>query len=230
MKPEKDSSFWTSYTDLMTSLFFVMLVLYILTYLQLTKTIKAQKKELEIINTVNKTLEPLKKDTTLFKYEKDYQRFELSFDVKFKRNKFNISETDLDNYQATIAKINDAGLSLKKVLDSIYDKKNPEGTRYNSLMKNVSYVMVIAGYASNSGLELDNYILSYKRALSLWEYWRDYDNIDFEAPQFISNNIVDLQIAGNGWGGVGRDTKVETNNQRFLISLFPKIGDLDRVN
>lgn len=40
----------------------------------------------------------------------------------------------------------------------------------------------------------------------------------------IYEGLIDLQIAGNGWGGVGRQ-QIEENNQRFLIQIFPKIGD-----
>ena len=42
MKINSDS-FWPSYTDLMTSLFFIMLVLFVLTYVSLKSTIKLQK-------------------------------------------------------------------------------------------------------------------------------------------------------------------------------------------
>ena len=47
MKKSNDS-FWPSYTDLMTSLFFIMLVLYVLTYVRLNSTIKLQKEKIEI--------------------------------------------------------------------------------------------------------------------------------------------------------------------------------------
>jgi hypothetical protein len=54
--------------------------------------------------------------------------------------------------------------------------------------------------------------------------------IDFEAKKY--EGLIDLQIAGNGWGGVGRFErdpqnfmKNETKNQRFIIQIVPKIGN-----
>lgn len=49
MAKNKPDFFWTSYTDLMTSLFFIMLTLYVLTYVKLNSTIKLQKEKLAII-------------------------------------------------------------------------------------------------------------------------------------------------------------------------------------
>ncbi len=82
---------------------------------------------------------------------------------------------------------------------------------------------MIAGYASKYGQEEHNYLLSYKRALSLWKHWR-INGVDFEGKEY--SDLIDLQISGNGWGGVGRVQDNEYNNQRFLIQIFPKIGDI----
>ncbi len=49
------------------------------------------------------------------------------------------------------------------------------------------------------------------------------EDVDFEAIEY--NNLIDLQISGNGWGGVGR-LEDDQDNQRFLIQIFPKIGDI----
>ena len=77
MKSKQENSFWPSYTDLMTSLFFIMLVLYVLTYVRLSSTIKLQKEKLAIIETVEENLKPLKKDKSLFVYDEKYKRFKL---------------------------------------------------------------------------------------------------------------------------------------------------------
>ncbi len=50
MKPAKTDDFWPSYTDLMTSLFFVMLVLFILVFARQHQTIQDLKRKLAIIN------------------------------------------------------------------------------------------------------------------------------------------------------------------------------------
>jgi outer membrane protein OmpA-like peptidoglycan-associated protein len=218
MKDNHSHFFWPSYTDLMTSLFFVMLVLYVLTYVKLRSTITLQKEKLTIIDAVENNLQPLKKDTVLFRYEPQYKRFKLSFDVKFPTNEYNI--TNVENYTSTIAKIDQAGRKLKQVIDNLKQAKNA-----NPRLENVSYILVIAGYASKFGSENHNYVLSYNRALSLWNYWRS-KGIDFEGGEYA--DLIDLQISGNGWGGIGRVLDNEHNNQRFLIQIFPKIGDMNQ--
>jgi len=217
MKDNHSHFFWPSYTDLMTSLFFVMLVLYVLTYVRLRSTITLQKEKLTVIEAVENNLQPLKKDTTLFVYEKEYKRFKLSFDVKFPTNEYNIGT--VENYTTTVAKIDRAGRKLKEVIDRLREAKSA-----NAKLKNVSYILVIAGYASKFGNENHNYVLSYNRALSLWNYWRSM-GINFEGQEYAY--LIDLQLSGNGWGGIGRVQDNEHDNQRFLIQIFPKIGDIN---
>ena len=69
--------------------------------------------------------------------------------------------------------------------------------------------------------------MSYDRAYALYNYWLDH-GIDFYDKKF--ENIVDMHIAGNGIGGVGRmgyghpsNSLEERKNQRFLINIIPKI-------
>ena len=217
MKTKQTDSFWPSYTDLMTSLFFVMLVLYVLTYVRLSKTIKLQKEKLAIIEAVEQNLKPLKAESSLFIYENEYKRFKLAFDVRFKTNRSLLNENDLFDPFSTIDKIDQAGFKLKSIIDTLNILKSQDPK-----LANVSYILVIAGYASKTGEEQHNYELSYLRALSLKNYWKQ-KGIDFESNKY--NGLIDLQIAGNGWGGIGRESN-DIENQRFLIQIFPKIGDI----
>ncbi|RZL44767.1 MAG: hypothetical protein EOP00_19065 [Pedobacter sp.] len=221
MKGNKNDFFWPSFTDLMTSLFFIMLVLYIITFAQLKRKNKVLENQIKIIKTVEANLQPLKNDTELFTYEEEYSRFKLSFNVRFQDDKFSISSNnDLVDPDATRKKITDAGYKLKSVIDTLKSVKNDKPE-----LDKVSYIVVIAGYASkdnNPKRLMHNYELSYLRALSLWQYWKDL-GIDFESADY--KGLVDLQISGNGWGGVGRLDN-EKDNQRFLIQIFPKIGDI----
>ena len=217
MNTSKSDTFWPSYTDLMTSLFFVMLVLYILTYVRLNATIQLQANKLKIIETVEANLQPLKTETSLFIYEQQYKRFKLAFDVKFENDQYQLIPGQLDNYEQTISHIEKAGLKLKSIIDHLKQERASD-----ERLKQVSHVVVIAGYASRTGEELHNYELSYKRALKLKDYWKS-KGIDFEASEY--EELVDLQIAGNGWGGIGR-LPLQADNQRFLIQIFPKIGDV----
>lgn len=215
---KKPTFFWASYADLMTSLFFIMLALFVLTVTKLNNTIKVQRQQLEILTTVEENLKPLKKENSLFLYEDKYKRFKLAFDVKFTEDKCKITKDELLNYQYTIKKIDQVGEKLKQIIDKLNEEK-----KHNDKLKNVSYILVISGNASKNGDLFHNYELSYYRAWRLWYYWKMEKGIDFEAEQY--KDLIDLQISGNGWGGIGRDA-IESNNQRFLIQIFPKIGDI----
>lgn len=240
MKKKGESFFWTSFSDLMTSLFFIMLVLYVLTYIiqkkqerelkekerKLVNTVEDLKHKLEVYELVEQNLKPLKQDTLLFRYEEDYKRFTLAFDVSFELAKSQIARGDLKNFDITATKIQSVGKQLQKTIDNLAKNKAA-----NPAMENVSYLVIISGYASHllSGSQERDYDLSYQRAYSLWAYWKSI-GIDFEASKY--KGLIDLQIAGNGWGGVGRFERDphnfmenETKNQRFIIQIVPKIGN-----
>lgn len=233
MKKKSDGFFWMSFSDLMTSLFFIMLVLYVLTYIMLKKNekrlneiVEVQKAKLAIIETVEENLKPLKEETSLFRYEPSYKRFTLAFDVNFEVGKYRIKQNALKNYEETASKIENVGKQLQKTVDNLAKNKAD-----NPSLKNVSYLLIISGYASHLllGSQLSDYNLSYQRAYSLWDYWKSI-GIDFEANRY--EGLIDLQIAGNGWGGVGRFKRDpenfmqnETKNQRFIIQIVPKIGN-----
>lgn len=233
MKKKSDGFFWMSFSDLMTSLFFIMLVLYVLTYIMLKKNekrlneiVEVQKAKLAIIETVEENLKPLKEETSLFRYEPSYKRFTLAFDVNFEVGKYRIEQSALKNYEETASKIENVGKQLQKTVDNLAKNKAD-----NPSLKNVSYLLIISGYASHLllGSQLSDYNLSYQRAYSLWDYWKSI-GIDFEANRY--EGLIDLQIAGNGWGGVGRfkrdpenSMQNETKNQRFIIQIVPKIGN-----
>jgi hypothetical protein len=233
MRKKSESFFWTSFADLMTSLFFIVLVLYVLTYIMLKKkerelvnTVADLKHKLEVYELVEQNLKPLKNDTLLFRYEENHKRFVLAFDVFFENGLSKIKEGELSNYSTTIGKIESVGSQLQNTIDNLARNKAE-----NPSMKNVSYLLIISGYASHllSGSQINDYDLSFQRAYNLWGYWKDI-GIDFEDNKY--NGLIDLQIAGNGWGGVGRferdqqnSFKNEIKNQRFIIQIVPKIGN-----
>jgi hypothetical protein len=163
----KSNFFWVGFADLMTSLFFIMLVLYVVSFTLFTvkyeeledtnskmdslivnlennkKLLLIQAEKAKIIDDVEKNLEPLIKNSSLFKYEEKYKRFTLGFDVKFKLGKSKINSTSLIRSNETIVKISNVGIELQKTIDFLIEKKES-----NSNMKNVSYLLVISGYSS----------------------------------------------------------------------------------
>ena len=62
MAQKKESFFWTSYSDLMTSLFFVMLVLFILVIVLLHKRMEATEAQLQEIKKVEQSTKDLSRD------------------------------------------------------------------------------------------------------------------------------------------------------------------------
>lgn len=246
---KKSNFFWVGFADLMTSLFFIMLVLYVVSFTLFKMNIKeleiandtldsliidleesknllvVQAEQAKIIEAVEKNLEPLIKNESLFRYEEKYKRFTLSFDVTFNLGQAKIDSKSLKNPEETIRKIKIVGKELQKTIDVLIENKisNPN-------MKNVSYLLIIAGYSSEliNESQIEEYERSYKRAYYLWDYWKNF-GINFETNKY--NGLVDLQISGNGWGGVGRFNRDpnnsfinESKNQRFIIQIVPKIG------
>ena len=149
--------------------------------------------------------------------------------MKFKDGQSQINKNSFKTKpDETIKKIKDVGSHLKKTLDELAKKKMSDPK-----MNNVSYLVIISGYASKL-LKADEYFdykLSYDRSYNLWKAWKQ-NGIDFEAEKY--KGLIDLQISGNGWGGVGRFKrdpsnffKNETKNQRFIIQIVPKIGKTD---
>ncbi|MBP3942849.1 hypothetical protein J5U18_04605 [Sphingobacteriaceae bacterium WQ 2009] len=230
-KKSGGSVFWISFSDLMTSLFFIVLVLFVVTYVDNVNKLRAKEEQLRVYREVEESLKPLKNDNDFFKYEEDYKRFLLAFDVKFSVARAGINETDLENFDETRDKILSAGKKLKAVLDQIVIDANKQNKNH---LNKVTYLVVISGYASKLynadsspvGMSAE-YQLSYARAYSLWKFWLNQD-INLEDPKY--KGLIDLQIAGNGWGGVGRLSNKEEANQRFIVQVVPKISNQELSN
>lgn len=214
---EKGNYFWQSYVDLMTSLFAVILVLFVASYFALSKSkseILAEKKKLEKQLYIMKVLRNYAKD--YFIYDEEYQRFLLKRDVQFPINVFKIP---LHEKQYAY----DVGLNIENLVNIIRNKLLSE--------KNVKILVLVEGMASNlrGDNDYENYLLSYKRALELVNFWKQ-NNI-------LTQEYVELQIAGSGIGGKGRyktqdnsyNPSVEMKNQRFIIQLIVKADDLSII-
>lgn len=213
MAKEKKSLFWASYADLMTSLFFIMLTLFVASSILLSKRSnewkglylqsETQKKQLQRINDVIQDL-----DTTYFEYIDQYKKSKLVIPVNFAVDQYNINGLP----ESTRTELENAGKSLKAFVDSTTIK-----------FPGVQYILIIEGQASKTGWTDHNYELSYRRAYSLKKYWEDKE-IFFDAQN------CEVLIGGSGDGvqsGTGlmrEDPSKEYLNQRFLIHILPKPG------
>ena len=200
MSQKQESYFWTSYSDLMTTLFFVMLLLFVLASAMLKKDkdkIKAEKEEIE--NIVKSTEDLIGK---YFRYESDYKKFVLNIDVKYLTGKSDMNDLVADDKEHQLRQLRAAGVEIQKFLER--HKEN-------------QYVLIIEGQASRDD-NLTNYELSYQRALGLMKFWIEDSNLKFREN-------CEIVISGSGDGKLDthsmRDTTNEAN-QRFLILILPK--------
>ncbi len=200
MKKSKESFFWTSYSDLMTSLFIIMLVLFVLVIVLLNKRMEATIIELEDIKKVEASTRDL--EGKYFTYNKEYEKFILNIDCQFPVSKYDIELLS----DTTRSQLMDAGQQVKDFLE-----KHSEN----------QYLVIVEGQASANSEKMTefNYNLSYQRALSLIKFWATNPKVKF------SEKNCELQIAGSGDGRLSAKTmreSVNEKNQRFLIYIIPK--------
>lgn len=220
---KKNNIFWISYSDLMTSLFFIMLVLFVLAigYLkikdienerliaELKKTQEGLIKEterLEKLLNLEKQFEPLIKDNSFY-YLPTCKKF-IAKDLMgieiFEPNQFAIK-------QEYISTTIDVGNKIKSFLQKL-NSQNPE----------LSYLLVIEGNMANTFDKRINkdenygYLISYQRALSVYNLWLR-NNINFR------DYNVEVMLCGSGFNGLCRDV-IEENNKRFSIQIIPKVS------
>lgn len=208
------SHFWASYSDLMTSLFFVMLILFILTVVMLQQHIEqverernATKAQLDKIREIEEGVGKI--DSTLFKYNPTFKKHILKIDVSFPTGQSDINNID----ESTLSKLKAAGETVEKFINDAYKSKN------------VQYLLIIEGQASKDNYER-NYALSYERALALYLYWTEKSGIVFD------KDACEVIISGSGQNGLLRVYPDDANNkanQRFLIHIVPKPGIISEI-
>lgn len=207
---KKKDFFWLSYADLMTSLFFVMLVLFVIVFSIQTRVINqltAAKKELDEIHKIQQALERL--DKRYFVFDPRNKRYKLKVDVNFRGNSSNILDFPYNIRKDLL----ESGKSLLTLMTEL-TKKNP----------NVNYLLVVEGNTQRSSgnfiyIPDQGYKLSYDRSLSLVNFWQN-NGINFKAF-----NNCEILITGSGYFGKSREAN-ENENRKFTIQITPKIGDL----
>lgn len=224
MQQKKESFFWTSYSDLMTSLFFIMLTLFVLVVVLLHKRMEATEQQMEATEQQLEEIKKLEASTReldksgYYAYKTEYKKYVLNV-----RCFFDELQSDLGELKADRDSLKNAGFELQQFL------------KRNSLNH---YLLIIEGQASrNSTNQTDqNYRLSFQRALTLMKFWKNECRIDF-------GTNCEIQIAGSGDGRYNfgftdgessprfaeLDNTLmrergfnEYRNQRFVIHIIPK--------
>ena len=219
MKESKDF-FWPSYVDLMTALFLIMLVLFVLGFKRsndkqrdnerLISELKVQVQEKRKLDEIKAALKRL--ESNYFEYNAIYKRYELKFPVTF------APKSDVLPYDAQ-APLVKAGRFLLSQMQAIRNDDN------------VQYLIVVEGraakdlrYPANDSHNLDGPAvrqLSYSRALAVIRLWEQ------AGLRFPGN--LEVVAAGSGFRGAGRYTgNQEALNKRFIIQIQPKIGSIGK--
>ena len=131
MAQKKESFFWTSYSDLMTSLFFIMLVLFILVIVVLHKRMEVTEQQLEEIQKVEDSTKDLSRD--YFKYRPEYKKYVLNIAVRYPVGKSDINDIESVNKDEILIQLYQAGKEIHKFLNDHSENQ---------------YLLIIEGQAS----------------------------------------------------------------------------------
>lgn len=210
-----NTSFWVGYGDLMTSLFFVMMVLVVLLIAYVSyqrrqyqeeirisqEQMRASKEQVRKLKELEEATKDL--DEQYFSYDEEYKKFVLNISVQFALGSSDLSDIpDTEKLQLL-----DAGRALHRFMQEKHEALG------------VDFLLIIEGQASNDSYRY-NRALSYERALALYNFWRS-EGLDFENSAGFEHS--EALVVGSGIYGKPRST-VERQNQRFLITLINKPG------
>ncbi len=210
MKP--NNTFWPAYTDLMTRLFFVMLVLYVLTFVLLRNKqneYRVAAEKYDKLQEIEQSLTNL--NNQYFEYDEVNKRYRMTSDILFESGDWKIP-----NYQKN--ELREAGASLYQLMDQ-FRNETPNVSYLIILEGNNAHAKLINGKWNFDEIPSTGFRISYNRALSLYNFWKD------EGYDFKSLNNCEILIAGSGYFGKSRDLNDESNNKRFTIQITGKIGE-----
>lgn len=209
---KKTGFFWVSYGDLMTSLFFVMLVLYVITFVILQAEVGKVKADAEKLKTIEKIQAALQNlDKQYFEFDDVNKRYKLKVDAQFNPGSDKITDIKSDNREEIFLAGNELFNKIKVIIS-----ENP----------NVDYLLIIEGNTQRTETNYqyipdEGYRLSYKRALSLYNFWKSR-GLDFREL----GGQCEIILAGSGYFGHSRDLSDERKNRRFTIQITSKVGKL----
>ena len=221
-KQKKESFFWTRYSDLMTSMFFVMLVLFVLAIALLHHKVVEIQSLYEEVKVKNEQYEKL------MQLEAQYEELGRSTDFQYIEDKrmfvakdfigieiFNPNDATIkQEYISTVDKV---GASLDNIVKRLYES-NPD-LRFQLVIEgNAAIPWQMKRDRTYNSDHIQMYKLSYDRALALYLHWKN-NGID------LRRYNTEVIISGSGFNGINRDNEVEENNKRFIIQIIPKPGN-----
>lgn len=221
----KKALFWTSYSDLMTSLFFAVLVLFVVVVVAMgavNRQVQEAKEKLEkALIDANATNEQLNQ---ILRLQDQFNTLTTSSSLKYDEQKrmfyakdfvgIEIFEPNKDIIKNEyVETVNRVGKDIKELIESL--KANNKDFKYQLVIEGtaaIPYRELKAGTFNPDNVGM--YELSYRRALALYNKWK---HLNFQESN------TEIIIAGSGFNGINRDKIIEDNNKRFVIQIIPKI-------
>lgn len=220
---KKGNIFWIGYSDLLTSLFLVSIILFLVfggfaakTKAELDDCIQKSdelSKEIALVQNIgdiqralkrianSDSFEPTENGMYRMRYEVDFIPGDYDF-TKLKKQDLRTCQNAGIELMAVIKKLNKefAGVELLVIIEGLAQRRD----NYQDIMKS-----------------REGYVLSYQRAVGLKEYWESI-GLDFSKE----NLNCELLAAGSGYYGKNR-SKRDIDNRKFIIHLIPKLGRLN---
>ena len=228
--------FWPSYVDVMTNLFAITLVLFVVSFFlfkKRTDELNASQKEYMRIQEMNEAIKQLD-NNSFFKYNEEFKKHILTLTFEYKIDQFAIPEGLTNPDIEVISDIRNVGKSIIQTIKDINEEYIVADNSREAI--DVKFLVVIEGQASIDAKSKEEYndILSYRRALHLKRFWLDssndvrVDGVSFNTPELK----CELIVSESGFSGSPREDnyifvkgvkKINTANQRFLVHIVPVI-------
>jgi hypothetical protein len=166
-------------------------------------SVESQKSNLKKIVEIQNAIKALPSE--YFDYSEEHKKHILKVKVNSRYGSADIKDLSIEARNQVL----EAGRAIERILKSLPSERN------------IRYLLVIEGQASKDDSPINDE-LSYRRAIALRNFWFG-DNPDLNTV--LPN--CEVIIAGSGQYGVPREQPdIPPNNQRFMITIIPKIGNI----
>ncbi|MEN7546828.1 hypothetical protein AAG747_02835 [Rapidithrix thailandica] len=250
MKHKSSHIFWASYADLMTALFIITLVLFVLSYKMFKDkalAFLAQQEELDSRTALLSDRELELEDLRAHLLSEKFLADSLVDELEAERSRLYVLEQEyrkLMEIEQAISKLDPQYFEYQaqykrhilKTQVQFATGKAQIQSQYHEMLKSAGMelkalidsldvetnvkYMLVIEGSASKDRYERNYELSYERAMQLYELWKK-QGIEF------NQDIIQVIIAGSGTGGVGRVVGDEKKNQRFIIQIIPKVGTIE---
>lgn len=209
----------------MTSLFFIVLVLFVVSAVSFYNQIEIAEEAIEAADSLSVIEEEFNQiesiqnsirslDPRFFEFDENNKRYRLRVDVNFAPRSPDINTIG----QEGINELVEAGQNLYQNIDSILSDHEDS---YLILVIEGNAQRVCTGEEGGPGCNYINdpefgYNLSYGRALALFNLWNDH-GMDFKR----FGERCEVILAGSGYFGISREEQ-EHLNRRFTLQLTSK--------